>query len=527
MSGTGSVAKRVGVAALLLGASQLASRGLGVVREMVLAAEIGGAVVEVDAYRAAFQLPDLLNHFLAVGAIATAFIPLFHRVGERDGDEAAERFFANVWGTLTLAAIVATALLFAFADRFVAFYFSDFPPEVQALTVRLTRIVLPAQVFFVTGGIVRGVLMAKGRFGAQALAPVVYNLGIIVGGWLGASTLGVEGFAWGALVGAMLGHFLVPLLDARGRIRLRMRLAPGDADFRRYLWVALPLLAGVTLVAADEWLDRYFGQFLEAGAIALLFYARVLMQAPVGLVGQAVGTAALPALSSLHEQGRTDELGALVQRTLQATVALGILVAGGMIALARPLVTLLYERGAFTATDSGAVAALLVVFCLGIPAWVVQTVAVRPFYARGDTWRPMLLGTAVAALAIPLYAFLGPAHGTLGLAAAGATAISLNAVATLILARRLHGAPELTPVLGAAARALVIAAVSGVVAFVTAGHAANAVAGGAGPWAAAAALLAGAAAFGLPALLGISWLGDPETRALVSGLRDRLLRRAS
>jgi len=527
MAGTASVAKRVGLAALLLGASQLLSRVLGIVREMVLAAEIGGAVPEVDAYRAAFQLPDLLNNFLAVGAIATAFIPLYHRVTERDGEVAADRFFANVWGTFSLVALVATVVLFALADRFVALYFADFPPDVQALTVRLTRIVLPAQVLFVTGAIVRGVLMAKGRFGAQALAPVVYNLAIILGGWIGAARIGVEGFAWGALVGAALGHFAIPLLDARGRVALRMRIAPRDADFRRYLWVVLPLLVGVTLVSADEWLDRYFGQFLEVGAIALLFYARVLMQAPVGLVGQAVGTAALPTLASLHEQGRVAELSALVQRTLQATVALGVLVAAAMVALAVPMVTLLYERGAFGPGDSAAVAGLVSVFCLGIPGWVVQTVAVRPFYARGDTWRPMVLGTVVALFAIPLYAVLGPRFGTAGLAAAGATAITVNAIGTLALGARLHGAPAAGPLLGAALRAAAIAGVSA-----WAAHAASGAAQGAAPDAPAAAaaalgLLAGGAVFAGLALAGLRAFGDAATRVLLAGAVDRVRRRSS
>ena len=517
------MAKRVGIAALLLGASQLLSRLLGIVRETVLAAQVG-AGAEVDAYRAAFQLPDLLNHFLAVGAIATAFIPLFHRVRQRDGDAAAERFFANVWGTLTLAVVVATGFLLFFADRFVALYFGDFSPEVQALTTRLTRIVLPAQIFFVTGGIVRGVLMAEGRFGAQALAPLVYNLGIIAGGLLGASR-GVEGFAWGALVGAALGHFAIPLWDARGRIPLRMRVAVRDADFGQYLWTALPLLAGVTLVAADEWLDRYFGQFLETGAIALLFYARVLTQAPVGLVGQAVGTAALPALAELHEQGRDEDLARLVQRTLQATLSVGILVAAALSALAMPVVTLVYERGAFGAAAAASVAAILVVFCAGIPGWVVQSVAVRPFYARGDTWRPMLLGTAVAVVAVPLYATLGPRLGTQGLAAAGALAISANALATLVLARRLHGAPDLGALAASAVRALGIAAIGGAVAY----GAAAAVAGWAGATSldAFAQCAAGGLAFAFVALPGVLWLGDDATREVVGGLISRVRRTSS
>ncbi len=520
MSEGASVAKRVGFAALLLGASQLISRALGVVREMVLAAQVG-AGAEVDAYRAAFQLPDLLNHFLAVGAIATAFIPLFHRLKERGGDAAAQRFFATVWGTITAAVLLATAALFIAADDFVALYFGDFPSEVQALTTRLTLIVLPAQVFFVSGGIVRGVLMAQGRFGAQALAPIVYNLGIIGGGLVGN---GVEGFAWGALVGAALGHLALPLWDARGRIPLRMRIAPLDPEFVRYFWVALPLIVGVTLVSVDEWLDRYFGQFLEAGAIALLFYARVLMQAPVGLVGQAVGTAALPALSQLHERNRNAELGALVERTLQASLSIAVLIAAALAALAGPVAALLYVRGAFTPTDGIAVAGLLMVFCAAIPGWVVQSIAVRPFYARGDTWRPMLLGTAIAVLAIPLYALFSERLGLPGLALAGATAITVNALATLGLARRLHGAPHLGALAASLLRAVLVALPAAAAAYWIASALAS---DQGGTLAAAIQCLAGGLGFAAVAVPGIARFGDTPTRDLLASAWARLRNRST
>src|SRR5690606_515548 len=114
----------------------------------------------------------------------------------------------------------------------------------QALTTRLTRIVVPAQIFFVVGGVVQATLLARGRFAAAALAPLVYNLGIVVGGVLLAPAIGVEGFAWGALAGAVLGPFGIPLLDARRHQRVRARVAPLDRDFLRYLRVAAPLMLG-------------------------------------------------------------------------------------------------------------------------------------------------------------------------------------------------------------------------------------------------------------------------------------------
>ena len=179
------------------------------------------------------------------------------------------------------------------------------------------------------------------------------------------------------------------------------------------------------------------------------------------------------------------------------------------------------------AEDSRAVWPVLVVFCAAIPAWVVQSIAVRPFYARGDTWRPMLLGTGVAALAIPLYATLGPRFGTLGLACAGALAITANALATLVLARSRHGAPELGTLAGAALRALLVGALCGACAHLVSSVAVPQLWQGEGFALALAKLVSGALVFGGLALPGVLWLGDAATRDLVRGLLSSVRRRAS
>ena len=448
-------ARRVAGAALLLAASILLSRLLGFAREAAIAA-LAGAGRTTDAYYAAFQIPDMLFYLLAGGALSVAVIPLYQQA-KQESQARAERFLATVLGTMTALTVLATLVLFAFARPLVALQFPHFEAEAQRLTTSLTRIVLPAQVFFLAGGIVRGALMAEDRFGSQASAPLVYNLLIIAGGVVFAGPFGVAGFAWGALAGAALGSLGTALHEARGRVRVGFRIAPLDPDFRRYAVAALPLMLGVTLITVDEWYARWFGGALAAGAIATLTFARRLMQLPVGLVGQASATAALPALSKLVAEGREDELNGLVQRTLQGPLALSILLAAGTAALAEPLVRAVYVRGAFAPGNARPVADALQCFCLGVPAWVLQTLAVRPFYARADTWRPMLLGTLFVVAAFPLYAYFGRAHGTNGLALAGALAIGANAVATVAVARWLHGAPRLWPLLGTLLRTLVCA----------------------------------------------------------------------
>ncbi|MFN8624731.1 MAG: murein biosynthesis integral membrane protein MurJ [Candidatus Binatia bacterium] len=507
---------RVGPAALLLAGSVLLSRILGYAREALLAYQVG-AGSSTDAYFAAFQIPDLLNYLLAGGALSIAFLPIYSRHLAHGDDAAAHRFFATVLGTLGLVALLATAVLWWWAEPLIAVQFPHFDAPTQALTAHLTRIVLPAQIFFVTGGIVNATLLARERFGAAAAAPLIYNAAIIAGGLLLAPRheLGVEGFAWGALAGAVLGPFLAPLLDARRHVRLGLRVDVRDRALLRYLAVAAPLMFGQTLLTVDEWYGRWFGALLGAGTVAHLSYARRLMQVPVAVVGQALAAAALPTLARLWAEGRRDEFQGLVLRTLRAGLALAVFGGAAVVVLARPAVRAVYQHGAFTTGDTVQVARLLSLFSLAVPAWIAQQLAVRAFYARGDTWRPMLLGTAIALGAIPLYLLLAKRFGAAGIATAGALGMSANALATVLLARWVHGGPDLARLFDTAVRAALIAAIGCAVTYPAVRLLAHA---------GATALLElglGGVVFGASVLLGTFVLGDATMRDTLW----RLLRR--
>jgi putative peptidoglycan lipid II flippase len=509
----GDEGARLGAAAVLLAGSVLLSRVIGYLREVALANQVG-AGPETDAYYAAFQIPDLLNYLLAGGALSIAFLPLYTRVRNRRGEEAGEKLFATVLGGLGVATALATALLWMYAVPLIALQFPAFDPATRALTVRLTRIVLPAQIFFVTGGIVRAVLMADGRFLAHALAPLFYNGCIIAGGLLTGTA---EGFAWGVLVGAFLGPFAVPIGDLLRHRRLRLRLSLIDPDFRSYLVIALPLMLGLSLATVDEWYGRWFGASLGAGIVAYLGFARRLVQAPVAIVGQAIATAALPTLAHLWSLGRREELDRTLLRTLQGSLSLAFLAAAACAVLADPLVEILYRHGRFTGEDAVRVAGILSVMSFAVPGWVTQQVAVRAFYAREDTWRPMLLGTGVAVAAIPLYLALRDTWGARGLAAAGALGITANALVTLGWARWLHGGPDLGAFARGALRSATIAALAGGAALL----ACRAVPGE-GRVGALLDLGAGGAAFAGMVALGVAWIGDETTRALGRRLLGRL-----
>jgi putative peptidoglycan lipid II flippase len=303
--------------------------------------------------------------------------------------------------------------------------------------------------------------MARGYFGAQAAAPLLYNGCIIAGG---LATGRAEGFAWGVLAGAFLGNWLVPLLHIRGQVRLRLRFAPLDPHFRTYLWIAAPLMLGLSLTTVDEWYDRWLGGLLGPGSVACLGFARRLMMGPVGVIGQAVAAAALPTLTRLWNQGKREELDRTLLATLQASVALAVLAGAACWLLADPMVALLFQHGRFSAEDAAKVAAILAVLSFAVPGWVTQQVAVRAFYAREETWRAMILGTAMALAAIPLYLVLTRRYGILGLATAGVIAMTANSLVTLIWSRIRYGAPRLGAFFGTFVRSLGIAAVAAAVA---------------------------------------------------------------
>jgi putative peptidoglycan lipid II flippase len=510
---------RFGFVAAVLAGSVALSRVLGAGREMVLT-RVLGAGAEADAYKAAFLLPDLLNYFLAGGALSIAFIPFYTRLWNREGDAAADRFLAVVFGTTGALAIALTALLWIGAYPLVWLQFPNFSPEQAALTAHLTRILLPAQIFFITGGVMRGALMARGHFLSQSLAPVVYNLAIIACGIALGTRIGAEGFAWGALVGAVAGAFGTAWLEIRRvpEIRLFARIDLRDPTLRAYLKSVVPLVAGVTLGTADDWFGRWFGGLLGAGAIASLGYARQLMLLPVGIVGQSIATAALPALAQHASEGRDSELHETLLGALRVGLSLACLAAVASYVFATPLVGLLYQGGRFTAADTERVALLLSIYAFAVPAWIAQQIAVRGFYARGDTWRPMWIGTGVAVGAIALYYVLGQSHGVVGLAIAGVAGMVANALATLVLLRAWYGGPALGRLAQSVARAVAIAAVAGVAAAALPPF-------GVGRWGLVIDLMVGGTLFGGVSLVGIALAGDDAQRGALRAILRRLFRR--
>lgn len=446
-----SAAKRMGLAALLLSVSALLSRVLGFVREVVISSQHGASAI-TDAYYAAFTLPELMSYFLAGGTLSITFIPLFSAYLAKDDEAGGWRLFSNVATLMGLVLLGFTLIAEAFAPQLtglVAPGFTD--PEQVRLVTSMTRIVLPAQLAFYLGGLLQATLFVREVFWTAAVAPLVYNLCIILGGVLLGPWLGVEGFAVGVLLGAVLGPLGLPLFAARKHVRYRPHISLKDPGLRRFFVLTLPLMLGATLVTMDEFLLRILGSAHEGGTISWLTQSRKLMMVLFAIIGQAAGQAALPFLTRLYHEGKLEELGQLLATSLQRLIFTSLLASAALAAVAKPLVFLIFFRGKFSAFDASQTALLLMLFCVGLTGWTVQSFAVRGFYAKEDTLRPMIFGSVVFGAMVPVYWLLDARFDVVGLAVSTSIGIALNAAVTIWMYRR-TGALPLGPLLAGARR---------------------------------------------------------------------------
>ena len=341
-------------------AATLLSRVLGQIRDIVIAHQIGAGVI-ADSYTAAFKVPDLFMYLLAGGALASTFIPVFKEHLQLGKSKTAWQIFSVVATVTALVAVVFVAIAEIWTPEFVRLLNPGYSAAAVALTVPLTRIVLPAQIFFMLGGLLMGTLNAREQFLLPALAPSIYNLGII----FGAAVLyplgfGPEGLMWGALGGAFVGNFaLQVVLVARTGGRYRPSLAVLHPGAVRVWKMMLPILLGVSLPNVDQIINSYFASELAAGSQAALQYAVRLMLIPIGIFAQAMGIAILPAMSGLAAEGKTREFRATVSQALRTILFLTIPASALLCLLAVPTITLLLQSGQFTAHDTATTATAL------------------------------------------------------------------------------------------------------------------------------------------------------------------------
>ncbi|MFY9978885.1 MAG: lipid II flippase MurJ, partial [Candidatus Sulfotelmatobacter sp.] len=299
--------------------------------------------------------------------------------------------------------------------------------------VHLARILLPAQIFFYVGGVVSAVLLSHRLFLFPALGPLLYNIFIILGGVVGGRHLGIASLAYGALAGSVIGPFLASVIGAAkiGTV-YRPSFDIRNPAFLEWVRLSIPLMLGVSLVTADDWILRHYASS-GVGNIARLNYAKRLFAVPIAVLGQATGQASLPFFARLFNEKRLKEFASTVNDSVYRVAAASFLATAWMMAAAFPLIDLVYRRGRFSLFDTQTTAVYFFWFSLSLALWSAQGLYARAFYAAGDTLTPMVAVTVITASSLPVYSLLFHKYGVVGLAWASDTGIGANLLALALL----------------------------------------------------------------------------------------------
>lgn len=424
-------------AAATVGSFTMISRVIGFVRDVLIAAILGAGPV-ADAFFVAFKLPNFFRRLTAEGSFTIAFVPLFAGTLEADGVAAAKRFASDVLAMMCAALLALTLAMqltmpwamHVLAPGFVA------TPDRFSLAVELTRITFPYLPLISLVALYGGILNSIDRFAAMAAAPILLNL-ILIGAMLGfADRLETPGhvLAWGVAAAGLAQLVWLIMAARREGWTLTLHLPKVTPGVRKLFRLMVPAMLGAGVVQINLLIDMVLASTLPLGSISFLYYADRVNQLPLGVIGVAIGTALLPMLSrqwrageeaaALETQNRALEFGALL--TVPAAVGLGV--------LATPIITVLFERGAFEAGDTAATAAAMIAFAGGLPAFVLVKVLQPGFFAREDTRTPVKVAAAAVVLNLVLNLILMQYLAHVGLALATAIASWMNA---LVLARLL------------------------------------------------------------------------------------------
>ena len=442
-------ARTVAGAASIVALGFLGSRLLGLVRSVAIA-DAFGTDPELAAYWVAFRLPDLVFQLLAGATLSAAFIPTFSRVQLRGGEAQAWRLASSVLNLISIATALLAGVAFLFAPLIVPLLApglgeeSGRQPELRALAVELTRLMLLSPILFGMSGMVTGILNARQHFWAPALAPMIYNASIIFGALFLSGPLGVHGLAWGVVIGSG-GHLLVQL-PALGRVGMRWRpsLDAGSEGVREVMRLMGPRMLGLAATQLNFVVVIFFASFVSDQAISAVSYAFLMAMLPVGVVGMAISTAAFPALAQQAAGQQIQTLRTSLAASLRMILFLAIPASVGLIVLATPATRLLLQRGAFSAASTDLVAAALIFYAVGVAGHAAVEILSRGFYALADTATPVRIAVLAMLLNVALCATLVWPFGIRGLAAASSVAALTECVLLwLALQARLGGLDRL------------------------------------------------------------------------------------
>jgi len=438
--------RQIAKAATLVMSLFILSRTLGLFRQIVTGAMFGTSS-NLDAYMTASRIPEMIFLIVAGGALGSALIPTFSSYTARGDTGGAWRLTSAVINLVLITLTIIAALVGLFAPALVRTVLAPgYSAEQQLVTVQLLRVLLISSVIFGASGVIMAALNAEQHFLLPALAPSLYNTAIILGAVLLGSRIGVMGLAVGVVVGSAL-HLLIQIPGLRRRnARYTFTLGLRDPAVRQVARLMAPRVLGTAIAQLNFVINNSLASHLGQGAVSAINFAWMIMLLPQGIFAQAVGTAAFPTFADQVAHGQIDAMRNTLDGTLRTVFFLSIPASVGLIVLNRPLVAILFERGAFAASSTTAVAGAVALFALGLIGHSGLEIIARAFYALHNTLTPVWVGGIAVALNIALslvlpgiFAQAGwPAHYGLALANSIATLVEM-ALLILLIRRKMGG----------------------------------------------------------------------------------------
>jgi putative peptidoglycan lipid II flippase len=419
--------KTIGGAALIIAASGIVSRLLGFLRDHLLAARFGAGDT-LDAYYAAFQIPDFFYSLIVLGALSAAFIPVFTDLIEKDRRDAAWKLVSELLKSLFVLLSVVAVLGAVFAPQLVGFLAPGFGDEKLALTVSLMRIMLLGPIFLGMSSVFGGVLVSFRQFVANAFAPVVYNLGIIGGILFFVPTMGVTGLAWGVIIGA-LAHALIQypafVRSGFGRHRL-LRMPWHDENVRRVLWLMIPRTLGMAINQITAVIESQFASLLSSGSIAVLRLSNNIQSVPLGLFGIPFSLAAFPSLSIFAAQEKEKEFFEALSSTTRRILFFVVPISLFLIIFRAQFVRVILGSGQFDWNDTILTFGMLKWFAMSLFAQSLIPLFARAFFALQDTRTPFYISLTSAMVQVVLIPVLLPYYSVEALALAFSAGTIVN-----------------------------------------------------------------------------------------------------
>lgn len=404
-------------AALVVGFASLLSRLVGLARARVLAG-LYGAGDELDAFLAAFRIPDFIFNLIVIGALSAAFIPLFtDKVVKEDKDEAFS-FAASVLNIICIVVAVLSLLYAILCPYLVPLITPGFSGEKLEMTIQLSRIMALQPFLLSISFVLSGILNSFKRFVAYAFAPILYNVGIIFGAVFFTPMMGPAGLGWGVVLGAFL-HVLVQLPSAIWvGFRWKPVLLSAKNDLKKMIHLTLPRMIGMAAQQVNLLIITIIGSTLVAGSITVFDFANSIQHIPIGIFGLAFAQAAFPTLSEYVSRDDKRAFRNILARTFRYILFFVIPISAFLFLLRAQMVRVVFGAGKFSWEDTILTFETLQYLIVSIFAQATIPLLTRAFYARQDTKTPVIFSIVGMAINIVLALYLAPKMGVSGLALA-------------------------------------------------------------------------------------------------------------